>query len=137
MKIESLKNNLMKLTKEVINQNKNDKKIKNKNIINNNIIYNNKENFEIKEDDIIFNDNDDIGDNSIKFKALYDQIDKLKSKNKDLELLIKIKNKENQKLNKMIHNNQMFQSFQGNNSNRINNKSLDKITLSLKIINVF
>ena len=129
MKIESLKNNLMKLTKEVINQNKNDKKIKNKNIINNNIIYNNKENFEIKEDDIIFNDNDDIGDNSIKFKALYDQIDKLKSKNKDLELLIKIKNKENKKLNKIINDKKMLESYQRNNDIKIKSNSSEKLTI--------
>ena len=126
MKIESLKNNLMKLTKEVINQNKNNNKIKNKNIINNNIIYNNKENIEIKEDDIIFNDNDDIGDNSTKFKALYSQIDKLKSKNQDLELLIKIKNKENKKLNKIINDKKMFESYQGNNIIKINSNSLEK-----------
>ena len=132
MKIESLKNNLMKLTKEVINQNKNNKKIKNKNIINNNIIYNNKENIEIKDDDIIFNDNDGIGNNSTKFKALYSQIKKLKSKNQDLELLIKIKNKENKKLNKIINDKKMFESYQGNNNIKINSNSLEKLTIKNK-----
>ena len=133
-KIETLKNNLMNLTNEVINQNKNKKKYKNSNIINNNFIYNNKENLDIKDEyDLLYSD--DREDISLKLNNLYEKIEKLKSKNQDLELLIKIKNKENQKLNKMIHNNQMFQSYQGNNSNRINNKSLDKINIKNSNIN--
>ena len=133
-KIETLKNNLMNLTNEVINQNKNKKKYKNSNIINNNFIYNNKENLDIKDEyDLLYSD--DREDISLKLNSLYEKIEKLKSKNQDLELLIKIKNKENQKLNKMIHNNQMFQSYQGNNSNRINNKSLDKINIKNSNIN--
>ena len=132
-KIETLKNNLMNLTNEVINQNKNKKKYKN-NIINNNFIYNNKENLDIKDEyDLLYSDGRE--DISLKLNNLYEKIEKLKVKNQDLELLIKIKNKENQKLNKMIYNNQMFQSYQGNNSNRINNKSLDKINIKNNNIN--
>ena len=133
-KIETLKNNLMNLTNEVINQNKNKEKYKNNNIINNNFIYNNKKNLDIKDEyDLLYSDQRD--DISLKLNNLYEKIEKLKVKNQDLELLIKIKNKENQKLNKMIHNNQMFQSYQGNNSNRINNKSLDKINIKNNNIN--
>ncbi len=133
-KIETLKNNLMNLTNEVINQNKNKEKYKNNNIINNNFIYNNKENLDIKDEyDLLYSDERE--DISLKLNNLYEKIEKLKVKNQDLELLIKIKNKENQKLNKMIYNNQMFQSYQGNNSNRINNKSLDKINIKNNNIN--
>ena len=127
-KIETLKNDLMDLTNEVINQNKNKINYKNKNIINNNFIYNNKENLDIKDEYNLSND-DEKDDISTKLNNLYEKINKLKTKNQDLELLIKIKNKENQKLNKIIQNHQMFQSYQGNNSIRINNNSLEKINI--------
>ena len=52
-KIESLKNNLMNLTNEVISQNKNNNYYKNRNIINNNFIYNSKENQEFKNNNLI------------------------------------------------------------------------------------
>ena len=126
-KIEALKNNLMTLTKEVINQNQNKNKpnIKNKNIINNNFIYNNKENIEIKDNENSYND--ESRDISMKVNELYEQIDKLKAKNQDLELLLKIKSKENKKLNKTINNKAMFQSYQGKNNIKINNNSSEKI----------
>ena len=127
MKIEPLKNNLMNLTNEVIKQNRINKKYNNKNIINNNFIYNNKEKINLNNNDNIFNDEE--GDITNKIKYLYDKIDKLKSKNQDLELLIKIKNKENQKLNKIVHNQKMFESYQGNSNININNNSLEKINI--------
>ena len=134
-KIDILKNNLMTLTKEVINQNQNKNKprIKNKNIINNNFIYNNKENIDIKDDEYSFNDDS----RDISIKDLYDQIDKLKAKNQDLELLLKIKNKENKKLNKVLSNKAMFQSYQGKNNIKINNNSSEKITINNKYNNNF
>ena len=130
-KIETLKNNLLNLTNEVIKQNKNNKNYKNKNIINNNFIYNNKENLELDEDFNKFNseERDCI---SLKINNLYDKIEKLTTKNQDLELLIKIKNKENQKLNKIIHNKQIFQSYQGHNNINIHNNSLEKLSIKNK-----
>ena len=124
-KIETLKNNLMTLTKEVINQNKNKANIKNKNIINNNFIYNNKENKEIKDDENSFNDYS--RDMSMDQKDLYEQIEKLKAKNQDLELLLKIKNKENKKLNKILNDKTMYQTYQGKNIIKINNNSSEKL----------
>ena len=133
-KIESLKNELMNLTNEVINQNKNIQNYKNKNIINNNFIYNNKENFDIKDDCDLLNSNE-REDFSTKFNNFYEKIDKLKAKNQDLELFIKIKNKENQKLNKIIQNHQMLQSYQENNNIKINNNSIEKINIKKTNIN--
>ena len=130
-KIEKLKDNLLNLTNEVINQNKSNQKYKNKNIINNNFIYNNKENLEINDDNNIFS-TEERDYNSNKLNNLYGEIEKLKTKNQDLELLVKIKNKENQKLNNIIHNNQIFQSFQGNNNIKIENNSSEKVIIKHK-----
>ena len=124
-KIESLKNNLMNLTNEVISQNKNNNYYKNRNIINNNFIYNNKENQEFKNNNLMnIEERENI---SMKLNNLNTKIDKLKAKNQDLELLIKMKDKENQKLNKIIQNEKMFQTFQGNQNFKINNISIEKI----------
>ena len=133
-KIESLKNNLMNLTNEVINQNKNNNFYKSKNIINNNFIYNNKENKEIKNNNLLnIEKSEDI---TKKLNNLNYKIDKLKTKNQDLELLIKMKDKENQKLNKIILNNKMLQSFQENNNFKINNNSIEKIVKNKNKTNI-
>ena len=84
-KYELLKNNIESLTNKVIKQKNSG--INNKNIINNNFIYN--------SDIISKNKNDNIYPKDEKYK---DKINQLINKIKDLELLIKKKDKENQKL---------------------------------------
>ena len=85
-KFEMLKDNIESLTNKVIKQNNSGNN--NKNIINNNFIYNS---------DIINNKSDNNNNNSNN-ENIKDQINQLRIRNKDLELLLKKKDKENQKL---------------------------------------
>ena len=125
---EKMKNNLFKLAQEVIKGNNNCNNI-NKNIINNNFIYNDKKN-----------------ENILNSKDLIKEINQTKKKNKDLEILIRIKEKENQKLKnefkersnnlKVVSNsilmNKIKEISEENKNNLIKIKSLEEENKLLK-----
>ena len=97
-KYESLKNNIVYLTNKVIKENNYNYGENNKNIINNNFIYNN--------NDIIDRNKNNI---NIGNDRLIKQINQLKIKNKDLELFIKLKENEYQKVLNKLKNLELIQ----------------------------